>query len=170
MTTPLSASALDELKERQSHPKHRMIHTPEYRRWRCMKTRCLNPHDAAYYRYGGAGIKICDRWLKFESFFADMGYVPEGYQLDRIDSGGNYEPSNCRWVTPQRQQNNRRNNLRLTFNGETLTAADWARRIGIKDNTLCERYRRGWPIERILSGLTRRPPAGAHQPREATTS
>ena len=72
-----------------------------------MKARCSRPGVDGYHRYGGRGIKVCDRWLNdFENFLADMGERPEGKTLDRINPDGNYEASNCRWATPKEQAQN----------------------------------------------------------------
>ena len=82
--------------------------TPTYISWDCMKQRCLNPKNISYKNYGGRGIMICERWMVFENFLADMGERPEGMTLDRIDNDGHYEPSNCKWSTWNDQASNRR--------------------------------------------------------------
>ncbi len=81
---------------------HRLTRSPEYVSWQKMKTRCYYVKCNKYARYGGRGIIVCDRWkFSFENFLKDMGNKPKGYHIDRINNDGNYEPSNCRWVSPQ---------------------------------------------------------------------
>lgn len=85
--------------------------TKEYHIWADIKQRCNNPNRSKDYKYyGGRGIKVCDSWLNsFTKFFADMGKLPKGYQIDRIDNNGDYEPKNCHWVTPTEQARNKSN-------------------------------------------------------------
>ncbi len=93
--------------------KNKTIHggtgTPEHNTWKAMKHRCLGKNSHNYDRYGGRGISVCERWLSFENFFADMGPKPgPGFSIDRINVNGNYEPGNCRWATNVEQQSNKR--------------------------------------------------------------
>ena len=132
---------------------HGMVHAPEYAVWTHMIQRCTNPVRTGYHLYGGRGIKVCQRWRNsFAAFLEDVGPRPSmGHTLDRIDSDGNYEPGNCRWVTADVQANNTRSNRPITFNGETLNVKQWARKIGMPPETLYARLNRGLSPERVLS-------------------
>jgi hypothetical protein len=88
---------------------HGLYKTEGYYSWYNMKQRCTNPNRKCYKDYGGRGIKVCDRWDSFENFIKDMGERPKGYSIDRINSDGNYEPSNCRWADRDTQIKNRKN-------------------------------------------------------------
>lgn len=125
---------------------------PEYRTWRAMKERCYNPNHIVYRYYGGRGIRVCDQWLhSFENFIADMGRRPSsGYSIDRIDCDGDYSPNNCRWATIAEQRKNKRSAIILTFRGQKMCLADWARILGIHWVSLHERLQK-YPTEVALS-------------------
>lgn len=91
-----------------SQTKHGMSDTREYQSWEGMKYRCNAPTCGHYANYGGRGITVCERWMKFENFYADMGPRPENTSLGRIDNDGPYAPWNCRWETREQQRANRR--------------------------------------------------------------
>jgi len=116
-----------------------------------LKSRCNNPKVRNYNRYGGRGIKVCDRWNEFENFLEDMGLRPSpNHSIDRINNDGNYEPGNCKWSDRAQQGANKSNNIRLVYNGESKTASEWARLTGVKYRTLLCRIKRGWDAERII--------------------
>ena len=121
-----------------------------------MKRRCYNPEEKFYKDYGGRGIKVCGEWMdkkeghsNFQKWAVENGWE-EGRSIDRIDVNGNYEPSNCRWATPEEQANNRRNNNYVTINGVTKTTSEWARQIGISQNAFTGRINSGWTGEELL--------------------
>jgi hypothetical protein len=115
-----------------------------------MIQRCGNPNYTNYARYGGRGIVVCDRWLDFRNFLADMGERPEGTTLERIDNGGDYWPENCRWATRKEQANNR-NNCFYTLEGVTKRWSEWFEYYNIKRSTFDQRvYCYGWTREKAL--------------------
>lgn len=126
--------------------------SPVYLSWGGMIARCTNPKATGYIYYGGRGIEVCERWFKFENFLKDMGDRPEGMTLDRFpDKNGNYEPGNCRWATMEEQNLNKGNNVLLTHEKETMTIAQWAKRVGISARTLRDRIKvYGWSVDRAL--------------------
>jgi hypothetical protein len=132
-------------------PRHGMYLTKTYKCWQGIKARCNYAKGKFYHRYGGRGIKVCDRWSVFENFLSDMGECPAGYSIERIDVNGNYETSNCKWIPLEEQVNNTRQTRLMTAFGKTMTFAQWARHVGIKRNTIEDRLRRGWSLERALT-------------------
>lgn len=134
---------------------------PEYQSWQGMNRRCSNAACKSFPRYGGRGIRVCDRWrYSFSAFFKDMGPRPSAaHTLDRRDNNGNYEPGNCRWATWKVQQRNRRNNSRFQFGAENLTLAEWSERTERPLVTLRYRlFKLGWTIEQALTTLPRQRP------------
>lgn len=132
--------------------KHGGKGTPLYNKWCSMKERCLNPNNSHYNRYGGRGIRVCDDWLNFDTFrkwCLSNGYSP-GLTIDRIDNNGNYEPSNCRFVTSAVQNRNYSRNHKITHNGKTLCIADWEKETGINRATLLWRIKNGKSEEEIF--------------------
>ena len=125
--------------------------TPTYRTWSGMKTRCTNPSHHEYHRYGGRGITICKRWLKFENFLADMGERPAGLTIERKNNNLGYSKNNCRWATYQEQAQNTATNLMLTFNGETRCMKEMSKKYSIKRTTLGRRIKAGWSVARSLT-------------------
>lgn len=119
--------------------------------WQNMKARCSNPNNTHYKYYGGKGVKVCERWQSFDNFYADMGESPPKATIERIDSDGWYEPSNCRWATRAEQMRNISRNVNLTLNGITQCLSDWATQLGINRATLQGRMLRGWPNEKVLT-------------------
>ncbi len=114
--------------------------------------RCTNLRCSQFQRYGGRGIGVCDRWrTSFADFLDDLGPRPSiRHSLDRIDVDGDYAPGNVRWATPREQQWNRRDNARLTANGQTRTILDWAEQIGLAATTIKRRLREGISPELAL--------------------
>lgn len=146
-----------------THGKHNTIF---YKKWGGIKTRCLNKKNHTYKNYGGRGIKICDKWLKFEGFYDDMydnedpskSYIKHcekfgenNTTLDRIDNNKGYCKENCRWSTSKEQANNRRNNRLIVYQGKRQTIAEWAKELNIKPSLISDRIKRGWKIEKVFN-------------------
>ena len=139
---------------------HGKSETRLYRVWRGVKSRCYNPNSTGYEYYGGRGVTVCDEWLGengFENFYK-WSYL-NGYNenaekyictLDRIDVNGNYEPSNCRWVSMKEQDNNKRTNKYIEFNGEKKTLSQWCDEFGVNKKMARYRFNHGWGIEDCL--------------------
>ena len=133
---------------------HGLTQSRLYGIWRNMKTRCENENNKNHSHYGGRGITVCEEWRESFEAFRDWARA-NGYRddltIDREDTNGPYSPDNCRWATMVEQQNNRRNNRCLEYNGESKTIAQWARDTGIRENTIRSRLKYGWSIQRTLT-------------------
>ncbi len=138
------------------HTSHGMSKTKVYSVWCSMIGRCENRSDKAYKNYGARGIKVCERWKKFENFISDMGDRPSNFTIERIDNNGDYTPDNCVWADHHKQSRNKRNNRLYTVNGETKCLTDWAVDAGITYGAALGRLKRGWTIEEVISTPTLR--------------
>ncbi len=139
----------DMLKKRLT--KHGNRANPAYTVWKGIRNRCNNSNEPAYKYYGGRGITVCERWDSFALFLQDMDERPSlEHSIDRIDTNGNYEPTNCRWATMEEQGDNKRNNHNLTFQGKTQSAAKWSRELNIPVNRIYARIRIGLPTHLVL--------------------
>ena len=135
--------------------KHGLKHTRLYRIWSGIKHRCYCKTSPYFYRYGGRGIVMCDEWrtdfMSFYNWALSNGYS-EDLSIDRIDVNGNYCPDNCRWATAKEQSDNKRCNILVTLENETLDLQQWCDRIGIKRSTVNTRVKMcGWSYERALT-------------------
>jgi len=124
--------------------------SPTYRSWWNMVARCTYPSAPNYAHYKKRGVELCDRWLIFANFLADVGPRPDGTTLERIDNCGHYEPRNCRWATRLEQANNRITNIHFDYRGTRYTLAELARHTGVSKEILRHRLvrcRNKWTVE-----------------------
>lgn len=132
---------------------HGLRHTPEYHTWLDIKQRCTNPKNKEYFRYGGQGIAVCQRWLdSFQQFYTDMGPKPSSkHSIDRIDCAGPYSPENCRWATAREQRLNTSRTEWVTINGITKCLQEWCDDLGISRSTVYYRTSKGWSLVDALT-------------------
>lgn len=153
-----SCGCVAEVNLRASNRKHGKSKTREYVCWALMLRRCNDPKTKAFKYYGGRGIKVCERWANsFETFLLDVGIAPSPeHTIDRINTDGNYEPSNCRWATRIEQANNTRANRFIYFEGKIMTITQWGILKKINLETLRCRLKSGWSIEKTLTTPVKR--------------
>lgn len=127
--------------------------TREYVIWDNMKRRCGNNSKASGWDYyGKRGIRVCDRWLDFDNFLADMGECPTpNHTIERLDSTKDYCPENCKWATRREQMRNIKSNVWLELDGRRMVLADWARELGCSYQCITNRLASGWSIRRALT-------------------
>ena len=124
-----------------------------YSIWDGMKVRCYAPTNKDYPRWGGRGVTVCDEWKNDYAKFREWAYA-NGYDdkltIDRIDPNGNYEPDNCRWITNEAQQRNRRNAITIEWDGEPMALADWCEKYNVKYVTANKAYHKGWDLHKYI--------------------
>ena len=140
--------------------KHGMCGTRIYRIWKGMKSRCHNPNDTTYYKYGAKGIKVNYFWRKSFKMFHQWA-IENKYKdtliIDRKDNNKGYYPSNCRWVTTAESARNTSQNYWITIDGKTKCAADWAKENRIKYGVVRARLHRSWnPIKAVTMPLNQK--------------
>lgn len=138
---------------------HGESNTNLYARWLLIKRRCSDQKFINFHDYGKRGITVCDEWnndfLVFKKWAEEAGFA-ENLTIDRIDVNGNYEPSNCRWITIQEQAHNKRTSLLYTINSVTKTVAQWSDHYAINRYTVYKRLEKGIPILDALTLPTER--------------
>lgn len=151
-------------RETKATQKHGLSDTRTYKIWCQMRRRCLSPTNPRYADYGGRGITVAPEWNDFAVFLADMGEAPEGMSIERIDNERGYCKENCKWADQATQNRNTRRSRRVTHNGVTKTVSEWAAEYGLSRETLAQRLRNGWNVERALTH-----PAHLYHGRPATS-
>ena len=147
------------LRQARCRPRsHGECRSAEYRIWTDIIQRCTNEKRAAFADYGGRGVTLCPEWRRdFVAFRDHVGPRPSArHSIDRIDNGRGYEPGNVRWATRTEQNRNRRDNLHLTVDGTTKTAAEWAQLTGIKSATIRYRLHAGWTAQQAVTTPVKR--------------
>lgn len=131
--------------------------TPEYRAWQNLKSRATNENMPQRKDYIGRGISVSDDWIdSFEAFLRDVGPRPSpNHTIERKNNNLGYSGENCEWATRKAQNNNKRNNRLLRFNGRSMTMAMWADEIGCSQSCLLGRINRGWSVEDALTKSVR---------------
>lgn len=140
----------------KARARHGLWRSKEYSIWRGLRSRCMEPTDTHYHRYGGRGITVCPEWAHssgFDAFYAYMGPAPVGVRvsIDRINNDGNYEPGNVRWATPKQQSNNTSRNIRTMFRGKLRTLSEIADISGEAYHRVNQRFRRGLLGEQLVT-------------------
>lgn len=131
---------------------HGMGKSKEFKTWSMMKDRCNNHKNDSYSHYGGRGIEVCDEWVNdFMQFYTDMGPKPTPkHSIERNDVNGNYCKENCRWATIEEQANNRRDNVRITYQGKDMTAQQWGAYLGISSLKIRRRLKKGLSPDKVF--------------------
>ena len=139
--------------ERYGISTHGETNTRLHKIWESMIARCEYEKHPHFEDYGGRGVSVCAEWHNYTTFrdWAINNDYSDRLTIDRIKNECGYNPDNCKWSTMKEQQNNKRNNRRLIWNGETKTVTEWAEIVGIKKTTIKERLNAGWPVGKALT-------------------
>ena len=139
-------------KNQKNNFKHGDNHIRLYKIWVNMRDRCNRKKNKNYKNYGGRGIHVCKEWedyIMFKKWALNHNYN-DNLTIDRINVNGDYSPENCRWITIQEQANNKRNNKKITYNGETHTIAEWSKIKGYSKGLISSRLSKGWEVEKAI--------------------
>lgn len=145
-------------KEKHYNATHEGTGTREHETWRDMIKRCHRSWHYAYKYYGARGIKVCERWHKFENFRDDMGPKPEGYTIERIDNDKDYSPENCKWASMKEQSYNKRNSRKIEYDGQAKSIFEWGELSVVSARTFYNRINLGWDMKRALTEPLNRKP------------
>jgi hypothetical protein len=138
--------------ENNANYKHGYKGTPTNVCWCDILQRCNNPNNTRYNQYGGRGITVCERWIKFENFLEDMGEKPDNMSIDRINNDDGYYKENCRWATTKEQSINKTNSVYVDYKGEHVLLFELTSRLGLDHITVRSRIRKyGWSVEDALT-------------------
>jgi len=129
---------------------HGLSNDDLYRTWQGMMSRCYNQNNEKYKDYGGRGITVCERWHDVRNFIEDIISKPENVTIDRKNVNGNYEPNNVQWASDKEQQNNKRNNVMVFFEGQKMTVTQAAEKSGIPRTTIFNRINSGKSDEELF--------------------
>lgn len=149
-----NCGCLQNKKNKERMTTHGESKTKLYNVWSGMKRRCYNKNQKSYIDYGARGIRICDEWLNSFEVFRDWcnenGYIESKVEIDRINVDGNYEPSNCRFISKKENARNKRNNTLITIDGETKTISEWSEIKNVSANLIYDRKSRGWSVNDLF--------------------
>ncbi len=132
--------------------------TPTYLSWIRLRARCNDPKNQKYPKYGGRGIKVCDRWQSsFSNFLADMGERPgREFTIERKEVDGDYEPENCIWLPAKDQGRNKTCSVYVEYEGHEVLLLDLCAELGLDRNRTYQRLKLGWPLEKAISSPVRK--------------
>lgn len=124
----------------------------EYQSWTNMRARCLDPKNKKYPIYGARGITICERWAEFKNFMLDMGRKADPkFTIEREDVNGNYEPTNCKWISRKDQGRNKRTSVFVTYKGKKMLLIDLVEELGLSRGNVYQRLKMGWTLAQAIA-------------------